>query len=57
MLFHTFYCTFGWAEEYRSSYRGLCYIIVGQGQGAEPGRIGGRRGTVGGGGKGRKREF
>ena len=28
VLFHTFYCNFGWAEEYRSLYRGLCYIEV-----------------------------
>ena len=27
-LFHTFYCNFGRAEEYRSLYRGLRYIEV-----------------------------
>ena len=26
VLFHTFYCTFGQAEEYRSLYWGLRYI-------------------------------
>ena len=28
VLFHTFYCNFGQAEEYRSLYQGLCYIGV-----------------------------
>ena len=28
VLFHTFYCNFGRAEEYRSLYRGLRYIEV-----------------------------
>ena len=29
VLFHTFYCSFGRAEENRSLYRGLSYIEVG----------------------------
>ena len=28
VLFHTFYCSFGQAEENRSLYRGLRYIEV-----------------------------
>ena len=28
VLFHTFYCNFGRADEYRSLYRGLRYIEV-----------------------------
>ena len=36
---HTFYCNFGWAEEYRSLYRGLHYIQGLEGVLRDPGFV------------------